>query len=404
MRWPDARRGFLTLSVALNLGVLAFYKYAGFLFDQVAMLRGGFAGDGVATEPLVALLPLGISFYTFQAMSYTIDVYRGVRPFHSLTSFATYLSFFPQLVSGPIVRMHEMAPQLATPRTLEPEAAVRGIHRIGIGMVKKVVIADGLAVLVEPVFAAPLDHTPFANTAALYGYAFQIFFDFSGYCDIAIGCALLFGFRLPENFDRPYLTPDIATFWRRWHMTLSSWLRDYLYIPLGGNRRGIPRTYVNLMITMLLGGLWHGASWNFVIWGGLHGLFLAVHRAFRAQRPLAAAPGRLRDAFNRCATFNLVVLAWIFFRSPTFDKALEMASQVARSFVSGEALELAAVWLAAPALLVCYAALTGLREALVARCPNTPLQGVAWGTALAAGLLVLAWFAAPPAQFVYFAF
>jgi len=282
-RWR--RRPILVAAVAGNLGILGWFKYYGFFALSVDR-----ALDSVhlgAPLPLIQVaLPVGISFFTFQAMSYVIDVWRGRFPPARLLDFAVYEAFFPHLVAGPIVRPGEFIPQLAEPRDAFAVQTTRAAFLIAGGIVKKVVLADYLATrIVDPVFDSPAHHSSLEILTALYGYAVQIYCDFSAYSEMAIGLALLLGFRFPDNFDRPYAARSPQEFWRRWHMTLSRWLRDYLYIPLGGNQRGRRRTAINLLVTMVLGGLWHGAAWTFVIWGGVHGGALAGQRALAAGRP-----------------------------------------------------------------------------------------------------------------------
>ncbi len=277
-----------------NVGALGYFKYYGFFVDSVT---NGFGKLGIHVSPplLQVILPIGISFFTFQAMSYVIDAYRDNLKPVGLLDFAVYLSFFPHLVAGPIVRATEFLPQLrkrADPRRIDAAYAFRLIVA---GMFKKVVVSSFLAsTIVDKVFAAPGNHSSLEILFAIYGYAFQIYADFSGYTDIAIGCALLLGIRFPPNFDSPYIAMSLQDFWRRWHMTLSRWLRDYLYISLGGNRGGRWKTYRNLMLTMLIGGLWHGASWTFVIWGGIHGVGLCRGAADgrSPRRPPPARAGR----------------------------------------------------------------------------------------------------------------
>jgi len=266
------------------------------------------------------VLPVGISFFTFMAISYIVDIYRGELAPSSLTKFGAYLSFFPHLVAGPIVRGSELLPQLETPRDPSRVDTSRAFYLIATGLFKKVVIANYLAThIVDPVFGAPVQHSSLETWVGVYAYSVQIYADFSGYTDMAIGLALLLGFKFPQNFDSPYAAISIQDFWRRWHMTLSRWLRDYLYIPLGGNRKGEARTYANLMATMLLGGLWHGAAWSFVIWGGLHGAWLAIGR-WRRERGLVDDAVRGWVLWRRrIITFNLVSFAWIFFRSGSED-------------------------------------------------------------------------------------
>ncbi len=304
------RRFFLWLSLAVNIGLLGYFKYTNFFIETANSLAGA------GWDPANIFLPVGISFFTFQTMSYSIDIYRGkLAPvterivdvpsfFRSLLDFAFFVSFFPQLVAGPIVRAAEFIPQIRQ----RPQVSERDISRAWLlilgGLFKKAVISDFISInFVDRVFESPALYSGFENLMAVYGYAIQIYCDFSGYSDMAIGLALLLGFRLPENFRRPYRAESVQDFWRRWHISLSTWLRDYLYISLGGNRRGRFRTYLNLMITMLLGGLWHGASWVFIAWGGLHGIALAIDRYLREQGRLFVNPA-IRAAF---------ILLWVHF-------------------------------------------------------------------------------------------
>src|SRR5882757_5400938 len=282
MEDPLRRRRIGTLGVTLNLALLCYFKYTNFLFDSLTALTG-------APLPFVnVILPLGISFFTFQQIAYLVDVMRGARVERDLVSYTLFVSFFPHLIAGPLVHHAEMIPQFKRARSGRSAVlAARGLAIFAAGLFKKVVIADNLAQFVTPVFAH-LDAgggvtTPWAWLSTL-AYALQIYFDFSGYSDMAVGLALLFGIRLPVNFRSPYKAASIIEFWRRWHITLSRFLRDYLYIPLGGNRLGEQRRYINLMATMLLGGLWHGAGWNFIIWGGLHGIYLCINHLWQAWR------------------------------------------------------------------------------------------------------------------------
>jgi alginate O-acetyltransferase complex protein AlgI len=326
-RTPAARRTLLSASVAANLGVLAFFKYANFFADSaVVALRA----LGLEADPVVLgiVLPVGISFYTFQTLSYTIDVYRGVLPAcRSLPDFALFVSFFPQLVAGPIERAKDLLPQVQAPRTVRREDLDRAAWLVGWGLFKKVFVADNLARIADLGFAAPRPGGALA-LAAVYAFAFQIYADFSGYSDIARGLASAMGFRFQRNFERPYFAGDPTEFWRRWHTSLSTWLRDYLYIPLGGNRDGTLRTYRNLLATMLLGGLWHGAAWTFVAWGALHGAWLAAHRRWCESFPRVAAPGFASSAIRVVLCFHAVCLGWIFFRADSFDRAREMIGAV----------------------------------------------------------------------------
>ncbi len=309
------RKGWVTAAVALNLALLGWFKYYGFFATSLVNL---FAKAGLDLPlPLLSItLPIGISFFTFQALSYVIDVHRGIQPVTTLLKFGVFLSFFPHVVAGPIVRSSEFLPQLDVRPDPRRVAAVEAFLLIGGGLFKKVVVANTLAVgLVDPVFAGPQHFSALEVLVAIYAYAVQIFADFSGYTDIAIGVALLLGIRFPQNFNQPYVSLSLQDFWRRWHMTLSRWLRDYLYIPLGGNRKGEAMTYRNLILTMLLGGLWHGAAWTFVFWGALHGLGLAWERWRGTRRETHPWPAPVR----RLATFHLVCLGWVFFRADSLS-------------------------------------------------------------------------------------
>jgi alginate O-acetyltransferase complex protein AlgI len=311
------RRRALVGAIVFDVGLLCVFKYLSFFVSQ---FDDALDSIGLGSPlPLVQIvLPIGISFFTFQAISYVVDVYRGETPAASLMDVAILQAFFPHIVAGPIVRANELLPQLRTPR--DPRAVLAGpaLFLIVGGIVKKTVIADELARrVVDPVYSDPGAHSGAELLAAFYGFAGQIYCDFSGYTDMAIGLALLLGYQLPQNFNRPYLALSLRDFWRRWHMTLSRWLRDYLYIPLGGNRGGRLRTYRNLMITMLLGGLWHGAAWTFLLWGGIHGAALSAERFARERlggfRPPAWAAWLV--------TFHVVCVAWVFFRAPDLDTA-----------------------------------------------------------------------------------
>jgi alginate O-acetyltransferase complex protein AlgI len=400
-RGPHFKRACLALSISTNLGILAYFKYGGFFVSNLNDLRAAMGDGSMPIEAASIVLPMGISFYTFQTMSYTIDVYRGQAvPIRSFLLFGSYVSFFPQLVAGPIVRAGQFFPQLVAGPVVTRETRYLGISRIATGLIKKVLIADWLAALVEPVFRAPEFYGGFSHIFAVYAYAFQILFDFAGYCDIAIGCALLMGYRLPENFMRPYDARSIAEFWRLWHMTLSTWLRDYLYISLGGNRSGRSRTYRNLIITMLLGGLWHGASWNFVIWGGLHGVFLAVHRIWGRSDEESFPPWSA--AFQTFLTFQLVCFAWIFFRCQSIEQTLGMFNGIANGLGSFEG------WAVALATslgsLGVYRVAGHLRGLFQEWTPESPVAIAAYGFLLGVGLVALSLFSGPDAQFIYFQF
>lgn len=340
----SAMRGWLLASLATNLGILGAFKYYGFFAENLNALLGTVGLD--TTSPVLeVVLPVGISFYTFQTLSYTIDIFRGrIEPIDNPVDFALFVAFFPQLVAGPIERASHLIPQIRRPRSITAEHWRRGIHLIIVGLVRKVVIADSAGLLVEEYFRAPSGYSTLQLSTGLLLYSVQIYGDFAGYSNIARGSAQLLGFDLMRNFRHPYFARNPSDFWRRWHISLSTWLRDYLYIPLGGNRKGRRRTYINLFITMLLGGLWHGASWNFVLWGFLHGAYLAVHRVARlaeaapdddilpsereerARERAEESVDRPRRALKRLPAaallqglvmFSVVTFTWLFFRSPT---------------------------------------------------------------------------------------
>ena len=321
------RKNLLISSLIGNLGVLGFFKYFNFFIDSAQSLLNS-AGFHADMFTLNIILPVGISFYTFQTMAYTIDVYRGKQePSKDFTAFALYVSFFPQLVAGPIERAERLLPQLIKERVFNYSVIRTGIPLILFGYFKKVVIADSMAPIVESCFHNPGSVSGPDLLFGVYAFAIQIYCDFSGYSDIARGTARVLGINLINNFAAPYFSRNITEFWRRWHMSLSFWLRDYLYISLGGSRKGKIRTYMNLLITMLLGGLWHGAAWTFVIWGGLHGLYLAVHKLLlKGRNPDIGIWGNNRlsylgDILKIMLTFHLVCFTWIFFRASSLDIA-----------------------------------------------------------------------------------
>lgn len=324
------RKLLVTVSLCINLGLLCYFKYTNFFYEMLAPLWNG------SFQPLDIFLPVGISFFTFQSLSYTLDVYRrDLKPLDHLLDYVFYVSFFPQLVAGPIVRARDFISQIRQPLVVTNEMFGRGVFFIVSGLFKKAVISDYISVnFVERIFDNPGLYSGLENLMGIYGYALQIYCDFSGYSDMAIGIALLLGFHFPLNFNSPYKSDSVTDFWHRWHISLSTWLRDYLYISLGGNRKGKIRTYVNLILTMLLGGLWHGASWNFVVWGGLHGVALAVHKFFRnlMHRPKNYRSTGLRKFFAVILTFHFVCLGWIFFRNTTFEASLTMIQQVFTAF------------------------------------------------------------------------
>ena len=327
------RRLLLVLSLVSNLSLLAFFKYGNFLLENTRLLLG-ILGISYHPPALDIVLPIGISFYTFASLSYTIDVYRReVAGDWRFLDYALFVSFFPHLVAGPIVRAKQLLPQIREPHTASRDQIGWGLVLLCIGLFSKTVLADSIfAPVVDEVYANPATHNAAYAWAAVFGFSGQIYFDFSGYSLCAIGLALCFGFEFPDNFHYPYAARGFSDFWRRWHITLSSWLRDYLYVPLGGNRHGSLRTYLNLMLTMLIGGLWHGASWMFVLWGGLHGVYLAIER--RARRGGGAAGrllAKLPDALSAFTIFLVVTLTWIPFRAHSTATAAKLAGALFRS-------------------------------------------------------------------------
>ncbi|MEZ6016046.1 MAG: MBOAT family O-acyltransferase [Planctomycetota bacterium] len=322
-----ARKRWLWVSLATNLGLLAFFKYTPLVVSTSIDVAGWLGADASPWALGRWVVPVGISFYTFQTLSYSLDVYRGrFVPITRFADFLLYVTFFPQLVAGPIVRAAEFLPQLARRRPLSPAALQFGVYCVLQGLFLKVVIADNLARQVERAFDAPghLSRSPLEAWLGTLYFGAQIFADFAGYSRIAIGLAYLLGLRFPENFRYPYIARSLSEFWTRWHITLSSWLRDYLYIPLGGNRGTRARTYVNLMVTMLLGGLWHGAAWTYLAWGALHGAALGIERALGGGRTREGAqpPGRCASFVRIAAVFLVVHVAWVFFRARSFEAAL----------------------------------------------------------------------------------
>ncbi|MBR1667216.1 MAG: MBOAT family protein [Bacteroidaceae bacterium] len=348
----------VVLSLILDLGLLVFFKYTNFLGDTICTLLedngihvpssiSGSYLQGVAWQPRDIFLPVGISFFTFQSLSYTIDVYRGnIKPLNRLLDYAFYVSFFPQLVAGPIVRARDFIPQIRRPLMVTDAMFGTGVFYIIAGLFKKAVISDYISInFVERIFDQPDLYSGLENLLAVYGYTLQIYCDFSGYSDMAIGIALLLGFEFPKNFDSPYKSASITEFWRRWHISLSSWLKDYLYISLGGNRHGKFRQYFNLLMTMLLGGLWHGASLNFILWGGIHGILLCLDKIWHSLcpklSPLSGLPSKYnpqgekrpaRGLVGGIITFHLVAACWVLFRAPSFGIAEQVFMQIFHKF------------------------------------------------------------------------
>jgi D-alanyl-lipoteichoic acid acyltransferase DltB (MBOAT superfamily) len=387
------RRAWLVGALTINVALLGYFKYVGF-FLHSANGAGGFLGAGHPFPALRVLLPIGISFYTFNSMSYTIDIFRRrVRPADSVVQYAAFVSMFPHLIAGPIVRFADIEGQLRRLRPrLTSELTATGLFFLGAGLVKKVIVADTLAPHVDRLFAGHAHLGLVSGWAAALGYALQLYFDFSGYSDMAVGLAFLLGFRFPQNFNSPYKAQSISDFWRRWHITLSFWFRDYVFIPLGGSRHGRLRTVRNLAITMLLGGLWHGAAFTFLVWGLLHGAYLIVHNVLRGAglTPRSAA-------VNRVITFVAVVAGFVVFRAPS----LGAAGDVLAAMTGARGLGTAGVGAGLAAGIAALVAFVNL-------APNTwelrlawrPVYGLALGLAAAAAILMIS----GPTPFLYFRF
>lgn len=394
---PREKRGWLIALLVFNLGILAIFKYYGFFIDSLNGLSR-LVGIDPALPSLHIILPIGISFYTFNSISYTIDIYRGqLKPTRSLLEFSSFVALFPHLVAGPIVRYADMDRQFdELPTRLPPSMAATGIWLVVVGMVKKILVADVVAAnFVTPLFADVGALGLLDAWLAALAYTAQIYYDFSAYSDMAVGLALLLGFRFPQNFDSPYKSANISEFWRRWHMSLSFWLRDYLFIPLGGSRGGRARTLRNLIITMFLGGLWHGASWTFVAWGLYHGLLLAGHGILRARGWVPRS-----HVLSVAITFVAVVVGWVLFRATTFGEAWRMLGGMAGLYGLGGGPAAAADpvklgWLAG-ALLVAFLA----PNSWELRYPRSRVAAVA-----AAAVLVICMLRfAAPSPFLYFQF
>jgi alginate O-acetyltransferase complex protein AlgI len=398
---PRSRRQRLaiTLTVCANLSLLGFFKYFNFAVESYNGLAAllGFT-SAVWEQTLRVVLPLGISFYTFQSMSYTIDVYRGeTRAVSSLLDFACFVSMFQQLVAGPIVRFSEVADQLRS-RTHTPEKLARGVAMFSLGMAKKVLVANPCGAVADAAFGAA-SPAPLDAWFGVAAYAFQIYFDFSGYSDMAVGLGLMMGFMFAKNFDSPYQADSITEFWRRWHISLSTFLRDYLYIPLGGSRLGVRRTYVNLFLVMLLGGLWHGAAWNFVLWGAFHGVLLAAERA-------GLGYGRLPRPLKVGATFALVTLGWVLFRARDLSHAVEYYRSLFALAEPGPGAPLLGGILYQPYSLLCFAVAAGIVWTAPQAWDWTRRLSW-WRAAVCAGLLLLALIAMETQgynPFIYFIF
>lgn len=316
------RKLFVTIGVVFPLLILGFFKYFNFFVDSFISVFGI-----KFTSALNIILPVGISFYTFQSMSYTIDVFRGIIKSHSFMDVALYVSFFPQLVAGPIVKASDFMPQLRSNHTLKIADLAKGAQIFAFGLFKKIVIADNLSVFVDDVFSKPLAFSSLTVILAVISYSIQIYCDFSGYSDMAIGVAKSFGYEFNANFNMPYISKNVTEFWKRWHISLSTWLQEYLYIPLGGNRKGTVRRYINLLLTMILGGLWHGANYTFVFWGLLHGVALCIHKLFMKARKGKKATV-VGSIISVLFTYAFVCICWVFFRAENFSIAMDVLSRM----------------------------------------------------------------------------
>jgi D-alanyl-lipoteichoic acid acyltransferase DltB (MBOAT superfamily) len=390
----SSRRFWLILGLVVNLTVLSLYKYAGFFSVNIAALF-----HGGTIQPLNWILPLGISFYTFEVISYLVDVYQGMtRPIRSLLDMALYVSFFPHLIAGPIIRSEDLVPQLTADRPFLWENIRTGIGRFIWGMVKKIYVADVMAKIAAETYAGTSHASGSALLLGTYAFAVQIYCDFSAYSDMAIGSAQMLGIKLPENFDMPYISCSIREFWRRWHISLSTWLRDYLYIPLGGSRKGNVRTYANLMLTMLLGGFWHGAGWNWILWGAMQGGMMCGERALNiSEKPPKSLPWKL---VRWLVTFHLVCASWILFRARDLTQAGEIFKRILTRadgdvFVDHRPLVYLAILLLADVL--------GMRMRMQGMLNQRPALA-RWATYGAVALFVLTFQRASNPEFIYFQF
>ena len=417
------KKVLLVTGLVGNLGLLGFFKYADFAIAQFNIL-GNYINLADDIPFLNLALPIGISFYTFQTISYTVDIYRGkLEPCKSFKEFALFVCFFPQLVAGPIIRAYQFLPQLREKlKNFETGSRIRqiqiqslnlklGITMMAFGFFKKMFFADNIAPLVNQVFANPIGATSFEIWAATIAFGIQIYGDFSGYSDIAIGAALILGFKIPINFNKPYFATSPTDFWRRWHISLSSWLRDYLYIPLGGNKKSLGRTYSNLFIVMFLGGLWHGASWNFVIWGLLHGLYLSVHKALKNKFPALAIHPFFKSKIGKIVSISitqyLVLLAWIPFRVRDTEHMLySMEKFLFIDLVTDNIIQFILLYKLPIGLMILFVILHFIsfrKSDLIIRISNLPLKYWIIPLTLIMTLIVL-FYDGNPKDFIYFRF
>lgn len=408
---PHKKKLLLVVSLIGNLGMLCFFKYGTFLLDNFVILMQAFGFDYHPAKPNI-ILPAGISFYTFTTLCYTIDMYKKhSEPVKSMLDFSLFVTFFPHLVAGPIVRPPQLVPQFEKPRMATQKQMIDGLLLLSLGLFMKVVLADGmLSGSADSVFNSKEALAALDAWAGVFAFSGQIFFDFAGYSTCAVGVALCLGFVLPQNFNYPYAAIGFSDFWRRWHITLSTWLRDYLYIPLGGNRHGLMRTYFALMATMLLGGLWHGANWTFVVWGGLHGLYLWVEKFIRDRR--SAHPDYIPDVpikpwlgFSYALlTFMLVNITWVFFRSETFGKAWQMLQSMFGLAADGKAiltsLALIKVAVVITVMVIAHWLLRNTKVLHVAHNFSWWKIGLVWSILI----LSLIWAQESGSSFIYFQF
>lgn len=398
------RKRILVIRIALNLLLLGVFKYFNFFIETGVNIADS-VGLGLATPAVQILLPIAISYMTFEEIAYAMDIYRRkIEPTRSVVDYGLFVAFFPKLVAGPILRPLELLPQISGFRARPDTAQIReGLGLILLGLFKKVVIADSMARVADAAFNSPDANGTVALVVGIYAFAFQIYGDFSGYTDIARGSAILLGFHLPLNFKQPYLSNSITAFWRTWHISLSTWLRDYLYVPLGGNRSGPRRTMINLFLVMLLGGLWHGAAWTFVAWGALHGVYLAVERATGIDRKYnnADRPARWADLPRIILTFNLVCVAWLLFRSPDFGTASTYVAAMIdiRAPFEGGAM---AVLLLPVAAIVVLLDVWQRRTGREVPWDATPIPRGAFVGAASASIVLFS--GAAPVPFIYFQF